>query len=345
MNAILASCIDTIEIRNSFIHGRMEIVPIFSSLPEGPEYLTLGEALEGNLITITEVSEGGSVPNLNVTNRAKIPVLLIDGEELAGAKQNRVLNTSILVPPGADLTIPVSCTEMGRWSYKSRDFSDSEVMMDYKIRQKKMASVACSLRSCASHRADQGQIWSDIDYMSEKAGVRSPTMAMKDVFDMQKERMDEYSGAFPIQPGQQGVLVYIDNTVAGFEMLSRPGAYARIHEKLIRSYAMEASFDDEPSMKNAPVPEKPSEFLKRLASCKDECYPSPGLGLDFRLKGPGILGSALFHENMAVHMACFTEDTRAPESDSGHMAGYRTRRDSRRSTRGEPLPGYVKFEE
>jgi len=37
------------------------------------------------------------VPELLVINQGERAVLLVDGEELVGAKQNRVLNTSVLV--------------------------------------------------------------------------------------------------------------------------------------------------------------------------------------------------------------------------------------------------------
>jgi len=58
-------------------------------------YLTLKEALEKRLLVIKEVSAQASVPELKVINNADLPVLLLDGEELAGAKQNRVLNTTM----------------------------------------------------------------------------------------------------------------------------------------------------------------------------------------------------------------------------------------------------------
>ena len=38
------------------------------------------------------------------------------------AKQNRILNLTILVGGGKKLLIPVSCVKQGRWSYRSRDF-------------------------------------------------------------------------------------------------------------------------------------------------------------------------------------------------------------------------------
>ena len=42
------------------------------------------------------------------------PVLLLDGDEPVGAKQNRVLNLTILAPPMAEIRIPVVCIEQAR---------------------------------------------------------------------------------------------------------------------------------------------------------------------------------------------------------------------------------------
>ena len=39
----------------------------------------------------------GSVPELRFVNECGAPVLLLDGEELVGAKQNRIINLTILV--------------------------------------------------------------------------------------------------------------------------------------------------------------------------------------------------------------------------------------------------------
>ncbi len=44
-------------------------------LPELLTYATLDEALEKNLIAVTEVSEDGSVPQLRVVNLSETPVL------------------------------------------------------------------------------------------------------------------------------------------------------------------------------------------------------------------------------------------------------------------------------
>ena len=75
---------------------------------------------------LEEVSEGGSVPQLLVENRGNNRVLFLEGEELVGAKQNRILNTSILVPAKSKIKVPVSCVEQGRWRYTSKHFASAK---------------------------------------------------------------------------------------------------------------------------------------------------------------------------------------------------------------------------
>jgi hypothetical protein len=74
----------------------LTMVPVVSDYDDGLGYITLGEALGVESIEIREASEGGSMPELRVVNRAGKMVLILDGEGLVGAKQNRIVNTTIL---------------------------------------------------------------------------------------------------------------------------------------------------------------------------------------------------------------------------------------------------------
>lgn len=84
--------------------------------------MLLDEALEKGFALITEAGEEGHVPFLLLCNKGTMPILILDGEELVGGKQNRVVNTTILAPPGCELTIPVACMEQGRWRQNSTAF-------------------------------------------------------------------------------------------------------------------------------------------------------------------------------------------------------------------------------
>ncbi len=76
-----------------------------------PGYTTLDDALAQGCAEITEVSDQGRVPELRFLNTGDKPILLLDGEELVGAKQNRVLNLTILAPADDAIMIPVTCVE------------------------------------------------------------------------------------------------------------------------------------------------------------------------------------------------------------------------------------------
>ncbi|GAI98656.1 unnamed protein product, partial [marine sediment metagenome] len=215
----------------------LQIIPLFHEGEEGLVYLTLKEALEKRLLVIKEVSAEASVPELKVVNNAEVSVLLLDGEELAGAKQNRVLNTSILLKKKSELIIPVSCTEQRRWSYQTDEFYNSENILSHKIRGMKATYVSNSLKRSGNYHSDQGAIWDGIQGMSASAGVHSPTGAMKDVYEGKKDDLGEYIKAFQCLPHQKGVFVFVGGEVAGLDMLPRDSAFKVIFPKLVKSYA------------------------------------------------------------------------------------------------------------
>ena len=111
-------------------------------------------------LEINEINQGGEVPLLEAHNRMNEFILLLDSEEIKGAKQNRVLNTSILLSRKKRTIIPVSCTESGRWAYVSADFQPSGNMMPKAARTHKMKSVTTTIVTvtaecatvCRSHR-------------------------------------------------------------------------------------------------------------------------------------------------------------------------------------------------
>jgi hypothetical protein len=76
-------------------HDARAVIPLLAPNLDDPDWLTLEEA--GDRARVTEASEAGSVPFLKVANGADRPILLLDGEELISAKQNRILNTTALI--------------------------------------------------------------------------------------------------------------------------------------------------------------------------------------------------------------------------------------------------------
>lgn len=303
----------------------MAVLPLMTALDDSPKYLILKQALDQHVLVIGEVSQEGRVPELKVTNKSDTPILLLDGEELAGAKQNRVLNTTILLKENSETIIPVSCTEQRRWSYKTQEFSESGTVMIPKIRKMKSQTVSDSLHESREYRSDQGTVWTSIDEMSEQTGIHSRTAAMKDMYEAKEKELDEYLKTFTCLPQQKGLLTFIDEEIVGFDLLSLDTAYALLHPKLVKSYAMEALLQKAPKSEK-PSADKAKNFLKEVGRCKEKKYKSVGKGDDHRFEGKQLVGSALKFQKKVIHMAFFsiTESEKA-----GKIAGFKRRREFR----------------
>lgn len=304
-------------------YERLTLFPMYLDNGKGPDFLTLGQAMGEQLLTITEVSESGSVGDLKVENKCSRPVLILDGEELIGAKQNRVLNTTILLKEKSETFVPVSCTEQGRWSYLSAEFAESETVMSPSVRQHKLRSVSESMRLTGNSRSNQGVLWNEIDKLSLRAGVNSNTGAMRDVHDSRREQLEKYVKAIKLQEGQTGLLVLISGVVIGFENVSRPDAFANLYPKLLRSYAMDAILSQSDHLAARPD-ELAREFLQIAALTGQSEHKSLGYGKDYRFTGDVVVGSALEVNETLVHLAFFRTD--ASGGEESISSSHRSRR-------------------
>jgi hypothetical protein len=187
-----------IRVGNPISHESLTVFPLFTEPHGQVDYLLSDEALQAGSVTVQEASEGGSVPDLLVENTGDIRVLFLEGEELVGAKQNRILNTSVLLPARSKIKIPVSCVERGRWAYKSRQFGSGGRHSPSKLRHTLKSSVSESLLGGTGHRSDQGKVWEEVDKQQATLGVSSKTAAMEDTFVANQEKINLYAASSSI---------------------------------------------------------------------------------------------------------------------------------------------------
>jgi len=285
-------------------YENLTVYPIHGKNGHQPSYLTLDVALDKKLIRVQEVSDSGSVPALKVTNRADQPVLLLDGEELIGSKQNRVLNISVLVPARSDLVIPVSCVEAGRWAYHSRAFKSSSDAQYAAGRAMKAASVSGSLRRRGSAESDQGQVWAGIEQKLGKMRARSPSSAMAAMYQQHRTPVEDYVKAFSSQPHQVGAVFAIGSKVKGIEFFDTPSTYSRLSPKILRSYAIDA-MELSGHKTVAPHAGEAQGLLNRLVETEYQSYPAVGLGDDVRISEEELVGGGLVYEENPVHFMAF----------------------------------------
>jgi len=284
----------------------MTVFPLFNDQLRDKDYLTLDEALEQGLARVIEVSEQGDVPNLLFENLGDSKVLLVDGDELVGAKQNRIVNLSILVAAHTKIEIPVSCVEAGRWSRNSDEFSSAKRAMYSRARASKAEAVTVRMRRSGERYSDQSEVWSNIAECSADLDVVSLTGSMSDIYESNEQRLDRYKEAFKAQDGQVGALFAIDGKTQGLEIFDSSATFSHYLERLVSSYAL-GSLADMGEGKEAALSEA-ENFIASVKQARAEQFEALGEGEDLRLSGASLAGGALVAEGRVVHLAAFNLD-------------------------------------
>ena len=306
MQGLLADYFQTLRWGEPQGDERLWLLPIFSEVQAPYRYDSLAEAIERAAIEVTEV-DGGSVPELLVRNLGGTAILILDGEELVGAMQNRVLNSSVVVPRKAKLRVPVSCVEQGRWSEVSQAFQGSANHLSHGHRYAKAADVSGSLASGAGRRGDQGNVWNLVAEQAARFGVNSSTGAMADTFQAVEEQLAEMVAQHPIRKRQKGLVAIRNGQVLGLEVVSSSRVYQHLHEKLVRSYAIDAL--DPPRSPARPSTDDASAFLDRLLEAQCQAYPGVGLGTELRLHANGLQAVATVDAQTVLHLTALSSET------------------------------------
>jgi hypothetical protein len=283
--------------------------------PSGPSYVALVDALASGKLQIDEVSEHGRVPHVRVANRGREGVLVLFGEEILGAKQNRIANASFLILAGREVVIDVSCVEQGRWGReRGARFEAGLGVVSSAMRRKMERKVSLSRTRGGRFDADQGEVWDGVQERLTWSGARSRTGAYSDYLATRKTDLQEIGGAFRPVPGQVGFVAAIGGEVIGVEIVGRGEVFERAFQRLLHGYAVDAAdagfLRDEPSRgwrgrRSAPRRfDAPEPFLEALSAAPVASGPSLGEGEDLRIEGNGVAACALAAPDL-VHLTAF----------------------------------------
>jgi hypothetical protein len=293
----------TVQLGEPLVHAGIAITPLYPRLDPVADYVTLEDALPLGF-QVTELDASGSVPELAVHNPTDHDVLLYDGEELLGAKQNRILNVTVLVAAGAKTVIPVSCVEEGRWAERSAAFSAAPQAANPELRRRKSTLLSAEPLTPGLAQYD---VWDTVRAEDARLGVASPTRAHSDAYRSHDRELDQLASRFPLAAGQCGALVAVGEQLC-LDYLSRPAAFARLYSKLLRGYLLDALGRD---------PQKPTDsgaFLAAVSTATRARRHSVGRGHDLRLHGPGVTGSGLELDGELIQLSAFSTDDHQPRA-------------------------------
>ena len=284
--------------------GSLEIFHLRWPAGDGLTYSTLDEALEAHWIEVAESTETGQVSRIKIINRSEQMVFLMAGEQLVGCKQNRVMNSSIMVPPRTEMPLPVTCVERGRWGYSSSAFSSPRTSSHHALRAMMTRQTLNSYRSAGVPISDQREVWGEVSRKLGVMGSRSSSDAMQDLYRNYDVKLRELEEKLPAPADCNGAVFVIAGSIVGTDFFDKADTLRRLWPKLIRSCSIDAL--ERPTQKEGPTsPLEISSWLESSASATQEPFRSPGMGLDVRIEGKDVLGASLVIDDHPVHMELF----------------------------------------
>jgi len=328
-------------------HEGLCVLPLLSAAKCSAQYVLLDEAVSRGALTVTEISEAGSVPYLTAVNRGPWPVLIFDGEELVGAKQNRITNTTILVGVGRSV-LPVSCVEQGRWSRRSAVFSAGSYAAHPTLRMEKeslvrkhAAAAPVDMRKrtrlepqearAARFIGAQAGVWDEVSRTSACLGVESETSALADSYETCSRDLEDYIRALDFvgddAPGQTvGVMVFFESRFVCADFLQPAGRFEQLYPKLLRGYALEALVTSnkrdilaqsnvghvipphDPEMAVFDAESAGWQILAELADADLQVQSAVDLGEDLRFERRSVRGSGLAWNQELLQFSLFPRE-------------------------------------
>ena len=296
--------------------GAITIAQLYHEPSNSLEYISIHNAFRNNLVKVEEVSERGNVNELFLTNLSDKYLFIMDGDILKGAKQNRVVNTSILVGPNKKMFIPVSCVEQGRWNYRSNKFRPSDEVAYGKIRREKSMNIFFNEGSGrGKYQTNQSQVWSNVEESMDQLGVFSSTASHSDSFRERRKDFTNLINKITLNKNANGLAYFVNGTLSGIEIFNRNDVYDDYFEKLKYAIAMDAEIklskrvepqsisDDKAREDILYCIDDFNSQLENIDSCK-----GVGLGVESRLVTDKEVYYDLTYQKQTVHQSILIFD-------------------------------------
>ena len=283
-------------------HKNLTIIPVRApEMAKKFNLTTLDEVIKSGKLIIKEVSESGQVNALALQNSSDHYVFIMAGEILSGAKQDRILQQDVLLPPNSNRTVVSAfCVEQGRWQYKSGKFHSDGL------------NATIAVRQSAKVSQEQTRVWREVRGINQFTEADTPTDTLRAAFNspkMKKARQDYWQNFNNIPDkyqGVNGVIVLINGRVMVADLFSQTTIFKKLWKKLLDSYIAEAI-----GRKGGKVPStftSVSDFMRNTLKANRKFSSSPGAGQQVNMTSKRIKGSGIVFKTKPLHIDVFPVD-------------------------------------
>ncbi len=259
-----------------------------------PTVRLLAAALEDGTAEVRELGGEGSVPSLLLCNHGDLPLLAPEGEILVGAKQNRMLQFTVLAPAHQQIEVPVCCVEQGRWAWSSSSFAMDAYappVVRQAVQSARQESGGTDTQHCA---------WQAVDSYLEDLDVESSTQTVTDGLAEARRRRGGKSSLPELPVSTLGVIAIQGSEVLALDLFASQEIFQSQWPRLAEGYLSGSRDTKNPSPSS---PDLATSLLEHLAEAAQPASEQTGLGTRFDIRSPHAAGAALWYEGSIHHLA------------------------------------------
>ena len=221
-----------LELRRPIVDGRLTLIPIIATQPTpSTKFVTLHDGMVRGVISVREVgnSDNWEVDTVRVTNRSRETLVIMEGELIEDAMQDRVTAEAVTVLAGKTQNIQVRCVEEDR-DHGGTKFNPGNAIAEV------------GLRRTVVH-ATQNDVWTKVKQINARDKIRTNTNTYRLAAHAQakdgaerRDRLVKQLELLEERPNIVGLAVAIDGQVVAIDRLATPDLYRQLEGKLIASY-------------------------------------------------------------------------------------------------------------
>ncbi|MHA2621627.1 MAG: ARPP-1 family domain-containing protein [bacterium JZ-2024 1] len=301
------------------------ILPLRNEKVGRDGWVTLTEGIRRGLV---ELEETGNINLVRITTPPN-PFIVIDGEQVEGAYQDRMFVTSFFTRGRKKLEVPVACVEAGRWNGDAT-FKSASHIAPPSVRATTQISLSIRRKGQDMPRVDQSKVWQSVSHILEasKSTPFAPTKSLSaghkaclsetrsyrvaPLFAKPRKEYEEARARWldniPVLPDQVGVIFMAGGRFLSLDIMGSPTMFFLFYERLLEAAALEAyALQDAappPSLRGDGLEERAEEALRFARSFPQwRACSAVADGSEKRTRGRKYIGKVLMDASDLVHLS------------------------------------------
>ena len=296
----MAHWLASVQPAEPFFLRNLVVFPLVGQNGGNGSYLTLQEASDRGWIQLLDTED---VNHVVLRFQGRDPVVMMEGEEVLGARQNRVFVTTLVAERPVETPVPVVCVEEGRWS-GGTTFRTSETVAYPSLRALLSSSVFRNLTHRRTYEADQGAVWQSVRTTLTRLQVHSQTQSLHDSFEQLQDFLEDYLEEAEFPEETQGLVSLAGGRILGLDLFASPALFQKFARQVLWGYTLEAVM-----LMNRPSPypdaDQVRRFLQAVEGLSYRRFPGVVHGEEYRAMSRGVVSRATVHRNHLVHLSAF----------------------------------------